>query len=207
MAEAFDRQTEITSYLSRMREALAKVSTTDLTWLAETFEQAYLAGRTLFVCGNGGSAATASHLAVDLSKNTRTTGRPPVRTVSLVDHVPALTAWANDFGYDQVFAGQLAGLAQPGDLVVGISTSGNSPNVLEALRYGRAHGMITVGLLGPDGGLARELCDAYVLAPADSIEEQEDIHMSLAHILTRHMRAFVHASHPELTGATTAQVR
>ncbi|MFH7334880.1 SIS domain-containing protein [Streptomyces sp. KHY 26] len=207
MAEAFDRQTEITSYLSRMREALAKVSTTDLTWLAETFEQAYLAGRTLFVCGNGGSAATASHLAVDLSKNTRTTGRPPVRTVSLVDHVPALTAWANDFGYDQVFAGQLAGLAQPGDLVVGISTSGNSSNVLEALRYGRAHGMITVGLLGPDGGLARELCDAYVLAPADSIEEQEDIHMSLAHILTRHMRAFVHASHPELTGATTAQVR
>ncbi|MER6328309.1 SIS domain-containing protein [Streptomyces sp. NPDC014983] len=207
MAEAFDRQTEITSYLSRMREALAKVSTTDLTWLAETFEQAYLAGRTLFICGNGGSAATASHLAVDLSKNTRTTGRPPVRTVSLVDHVPALTAWANDFGYDQVFAGQLAGLAQPGDLVVGISTSGNSPNVLEALRYGRAHGMITVGLLGPDGGLARELCDAYVLAPADSIEEQEDIHMSLAHILTRHMRAFVHASHPELTGATTAQVR
>ncbi|MEU6461264.1 SIS domain-containing protein [Streptomyces sp. NPDC046976] len=207
MAEAFDRQTEITSYLSRMQEALARVSTTDLTWLAETFEQAYLAGRTLFVCGNGGSAATASHLAVDLSKNTRTTGRPPVRTVSLVDHVPALTAWANDFGYDQVFAGQLAGLARPGDLVVGISTSGNSPNVLEALRYGRANGLITVGLLGPDGGLARELCDAYVLAPADSIEEQEDIHMSLAHILTRHMRAFVGASTAELTGATTARVR
>ncbi|MEW2624637.1 SIS domain-containing protein [Streptomyces sp. NPDC048106] len=207
MAEAFDRQTEITSYLSRMQEALAKVSTTDLTWLAETFEQAYLAGRTLFICGNGGSAATASHLAVDLSKNTRATGRFPVRTVSLVDHVPALTAWANDFGYDQVFSGQLAGLAQPGDLVVGISTSGNSPNVLEALRYGRANGLITVGLLGPDGGLARELCDAYVLAPADSIEEQEDIHMSLAHILTRHMRAFVHASPPELTSATTAQVR
>ncbi|MFR9792559.1 hypothetical protein ACL07V_28505 [Streptomyces sp. MB22_4] len=79
--------------------------------------------------------------------------------------------------------------------------------MLEALRYGRAHGMVTVGLPGPDGGLAREPCDAYVLAPADSIEEQEDIHVSLAHILTRHMRAFVHASHPEPTGATTAQVR
>lgn len=201
MSVASDRQGEISSYLSRLRQALAEVSTTDLVWVAETLERAYLEGRTLYMCGNGGSAATASHLAVDISKNTRVPGRPPVRTMSLVDHVPALTAWANDTDYAEVFAGQLAGLAEPGDVIIGISTSGNSPNVLQALRYGRAHGMTTVGLLGPDGGLARELCDAYVLAPAQSIEEQEDVHMALAHILTRHMRSFVRDRQEALAGA------
>ncbi|MGC5541802.1 SIS domain-containing protein [Streptomyces griseus] len=193
MVEAFDRQKQFSSYLSRMRQAMAEVSTTDLMWVAETLERAYLDGRTLYLCGNGGSAATASHLAVDLSKNTRVPGRPPVRAVSLVDHVPALTAWANDVGYDEVFTGQLAGLAEPGDVIIGISTSGNSPNVLQALRHGRATGLTTVGLLGADGGSARELCDAYALAPAESIEEQEDIHMTFGHMLTRHMRAFVRA--------------
>ncbi|MFF2409983.1 SIS domain-containing protein [Streptomyces sp. NPDC058092] len=207
MVKAFDRQTEISSYLSRLRRAIAEVSTTDLVRVTETLERAYLKGRTLYICGNGGSAATASHLTVDLSKNTRVPGRPPVRAVSLVDHIPALTAWANDVGYEEVFTGQLAGLAEPGDVVIGISTSGNSPNVLQALRYGRASNLTTVGLLGPDGGLARELCDAYVLAPAESIEEQEDIHMMLAHILTRHMRTFVCADREALDseGVATRQ--
>ncbi|MGD3112017.1 D-sedoheptulose-7-phosphate isomerase [Streptomyces sp. YGL11-2] len=208
MVEATDRQHDISSYLLRLRQAIAEVSTTDLVWVAEKIERAYLDGRTLYLCGNGGSAATASHLAVDLSKNTRVPGQAPVCTMSLVDHVPSLTAWANDVSYDEVFTGQLAGLAQPGDVVIGISTSGNSPNVLQALRYGRAHGMTTIGLLGPEGGIARELCDAYVLAPAESIEEQEDIHMSLAHILTRHMRSYVRAlaepGHESLAGAGTA---
>lgn len=201
MSLASDRQNEISSYLSGLRQAFAEVSTTDLVWVAETLERAYLDGRTLYMCGNGGSAATASHLAVDISKNTRVPGLPPVRTMSLVDHVPSLTAWANDVDYAEVFTGQLAGLAEPGDVVIGISTSGNSPNVLQALRYARAHGMTTVGLLGPDGGLARELCDAYVLAPAQSIEEQEDVHMALAHILTRHMRSFVRDRQEALAGA------
>ncbi|CAL9637998.1 D-sedoheptulose-7-phosphate isomerase [Streptomyces sp. enrichment culture] len=204
MSESLDRQHEIRAYLSRLSRAVGEVSTTDLVWVAETLERAYAQGRTLYLCGNGGSAATASHLAVDLSKNTRVPGRPPVRAVSLVDHVPSLTAWANDVSYDEVFAGQLAGLAEPGDVVLAISTSGNSPNVLQALRYGRAHGLTTVGLLGPDGGRARDLCDAYVLAPADSIEEQEDVHMALAHILTRHMKAYVRTDREELAGAGAA---
>ena len=96
MSEATDRQLEISSYLSRLRQAISDVSATDLVWVAETLERAYLDGRTLYICGNGGSAATASHLAVDISKNTRVPGRPPVRTMSLVDHVPSLTAWANE---------------------------------------------------------------------------------------------------------------
>ncbi|MFJ4982134.1 SIS domain-containing protein [Streptomyces coeruleorubidus] len=204
MSEPTDRQHEIRAYLTRLSKAVEEVSTTDLVWVAETLEPAYTQGRTLYMCGNGGSAATASHLAVDLSKNTCVPGRPAVRTMSLVDHVPSLTAWANDVSYDEVFTGQLAGLAEPGDVVIGISTSGNSPNVLQALRYARAHGITTVGLLGPDGGRARDLCDAYVLAPAHSIEEQEDVHTALAHILTRHMKAFVRTDREELAAAGTA---
>ncbi|MFI1734539.1 SIS domain-containing protein [Streptomyces acidicola] len=204
MSEPTDRRHEIRAYLTRLSKAVEQVSTTDLVWVAETLERAYTQGRTLYMCGNGGSAATASHLAVDLSKNTRVPGRPAVRTMSLVDHVPSLTAWANDVSYDEVFTGQLAGLAERGDVLIGISTSGNSPNVLQALRYARAHGITTVGLLGPDGGRARDLCDAYVLAPADSIEEQEDVHMALAHILTRHMKAFVRTDREELAAAGTA---
>ncbi|MEU3771946.1 SIS domain-containing protein [Streptomyces sp. NPDC032472] len=207
MSEATDRHLEMSSYLTRMRQAFSDVSTTDLLWVAETLERAYLNGRTLYICGNGGSAATASHLAVDISKNTRVPGRAPVRTMSLVDHVPSLTAWANDVSYAEVFTGQLAGLAEPGDVIIGITTSGTSPNVLQALRYGRAHGMTTVGLLGPDGGLARELCDAYVLAPAQSIEEQEDLHMAFAHILTRHMRSFVGDRQEALAGAAAPAVQ
>jgi D-sedoheptulose 7-phosphate isomerase len=181
-------------YFNSLGRSLKAVSVADLRRVAAIFETAYSSDRTMYSCGNGGSAATASHFAVDMSKNTRLPGVSPVRAVSLVDHVPALTAWANDVGYEEVFSGQLAGLGVPGDVVVGISTSGNSPNVLRALTYGREHGMTTVGLFGPTGGRARDLCDAWVAAPADSIEEQEDLHMTMIHVLTRHMREVVRES-------------
>jgi D-sedoheptulose 7-phosphate isomerase len=188
------------AYLSSLTDALARVSLADLARVAKELESAYAAGRTIYICGNGGSAATASHLAVDLAKSTRAPGARPIRVVSLVDHVAALTAWANDVGYDSVFSGQLAGLAQAGDVVIGISASGNSPNVLAALQYARDIGVTTLGLLGEGGGLARRLCDVWVEAPAPSIEEQEDIHMMLAHLLTRSMRTVVHGQLPALAG-------
>lgn len=178
-------------YVEDMRAALAELRVAALGPVFDLLERAYAERRTMFVCGNGGSAATASHLAVDLSKNTRIRDVPPVRVISLVDHVPALTAWANDEGYEHVFSGQLAGLIEPGDVLIGISTSGNSANVLHALRLARASGARTVGLLGGPGGAARELCDAWVSAPGGGIERAEDVHMMLAHIITRHMRALV----------------
>ncbi|MFF8726193.1 SIS domain-containing protein [Streptomyces sp. NPDC015171] len=187
------RTAHMYGYLAGIRRAVDELSLTELTGVAELFEEVYLAGRTVFTCGNGGSAATASHLAVDLSKNTRRPGAAPMRVHSLVDHVPAITAWANDVGYEAVFSGQLEGLAQEGDVLVGISTSGNSPNVLEALRLARELGVRTVGLLGPAADKAAALSERWVKARAGSIEEQEDIHMMIAHILTRHMRDFVMA--------------
>jgi D-sedoheptulose 7-phosphate isomerase len=178
-------------YLAEVSEAIAALSLPSLERVFGLVEETYRAGRTMFVCGNGGSAATASHLVVDLAKNTRRAGAASVRALSLNDHVAGMTAWANDVEYSAVFSGPLNGLVGPGDLVLGLTTSGNSENVLEAFRAAHDAGAVAVAFLGADGGKARELADAYVLAPGRSIEQEEDIHLMLAHLLTRHMRRVV----------------
>jgi len=141
--------------------------------------------------GNGGSAATASHFALDLAKNTIMPGAPRLKAISLTDHVTLITAWSNDTAYEHVFAEQLANMIEPGDIAVGISTSGNSPNVINALYLARQVGATTVGLLGAEGGKIKDIVDAYVLAPGQNIEQEEDAHMILAHVITRHMREVV----------------
>ena len=140
-------------------------------------------GRVVFVVGNGGSAATASHFACDLSKGTRRDGPPTFHVVSLTDNVPLLTAWANDSGYERVFSEQLTALAQPGDLLVAISASGNSPNVVAAVDAARSCGMGVVGLSGRSGGRLVNMVDALVNVPSDRIEVVEDAHLIVAHSL------------------------
>ena len=140
-------------------------------------------GRVVFVVGNGGSAATASHFACDLSKGTRRDGPPTFHVVSLTDNVPLLTAWANDSGYDRVFSEQLTALARPGDLLVAISASGNSPNVVAAVDTARSCGMGVVGLSGRSGGRLARLSDVVVNVPSDRIEVVEDAHLIVAHSL------------------------
>lgn len=140
-------------------------------------------GRVVFVVGNGGSAATASHFACDLSKGTRRGGPPTFHVVSLTDNVPLLTAWANDSGYDRVFSEQLETLARPGDFLVAISASGNSPNVLAAIETARSRGMAVVGLTGRSGGRLTHLVDVAVNVPSDRIEIVEDAHLIVAHSL------------------------
>jgi D-sedoheptulose 7-phosphate isomerase len=179
-------------YLAEVGDALAALDHDAVLRVLAALERAYLDDRTIFVLGNGGSAATASHLAADLGKNTRHPGVRPVRAISLTDHLAALSAWANDEGYESVFAGQLAGLVNPGDVVVGISTSGRSPNVLEAFRYANKAGAVTVGLLGRPGGPARDLAAVSVLV-SGAIDQQEDQHGIISHIMTRHLRGLVHA--------------
>src|SRR5438105_8491810 len=106
----------------------------------------------MFILGNGGSAATASHFALDLAKNTITSGAPRLKAISLTDHVPLITAWSNDTAYEHIFAEQLANLIEPGDIVIGISTSGNSLNVIHALHLAKHTRASTIGLLGARGG-------------------------------------------------------
>lgn len=150
---------------------------------AELLLDCHRCGGTIFVLGNGGSASTASHLACDLAKNVRIAGFAPFRVLALTDNVPLITAWANDNGYETVFAEQLAALVRSGDVVIAISASGNSPNVLAAVALANNAGAVTLALTGRNGGRLHALCDLSVLVPTDSIEQVEDAHMAIAHSL------------------------
>lgn len=154
-------------------------------------EEAYHNGHRIFIMGNGGSAATASHFALDLAKNTIMPGVPRLKAISLTDHVPLITAWSNDTAYEHIFAEQLANMIEPGDVVIGISASGNSPNVINAMQLAKEYRAYTVALLGAKGGKLKDIVDAYVLAPGQNIEQEEDAHMIMSHVITRHMREVV----------------
>ena len=146
-------------------------------------------GRTIFFFGNGGSASTASHFVVDIGKATiRGDGRLRFRCVALVDNVESLTAWANDTEYSKVFSEQLRGLAHAGDVAVGISGSGNSPNVLEAMTVARSMGLSTVGLTGMGGGRLKDLVDVPLVVPSNSMQHIEDVHLLVGHLLTAYLR-------------------
>jgi D-sedoheptulose 7-phosphate isomerase len=182
----------VNQYFSEIEQMVRAISLPQLQGVLQLLEEAYYNDRRIFIMGNGGSAATASHFALDLAKNTIMAGVPRVKAISLTDQVPLITAWSNDTAYEHVFAEQLANLVEPGDVVIGISASGNSPNVINALALAKRSRAYTIGLLGARGGKIKDLVDAYVLAPGQNIEQEEDAHMILAHIITRHMRAVVY---------------
>jgi len=181
----------ITNYFSELEQMMQAISLSDLQAVLSILEEAYHNGHRIFVMGNGGSAATASHFALDLAKNTIMPGAPRLKAISLTDHVPLITAWSNDTHYEHIFAEQLANLIEPGDVVIGISASGNSPNVINAVKLARQSRAATIGLLGATGGKLKSIVDAAVLAPGQNIEQEEDAHMILAHVITRHMREVV----------------
>jgi D-sedoheptulose 7-phosphate isomerase len=176
-------QTTLRDYWDEVADVAAAIDLTDLERAAVMLLTCQARGRVVFVVGNGGSAATASHFACDLSKGTRRDGPPTFHVVSLTDNVPLLTAWANDSGYDRVFSEQLTALARPGDLLVAISASGNSPNVVAAVDAARSCGMSVVSLSGRSGGRLAHLVDVLVNVPSDTIEVVEDAHLIVAHSL------------------------
>jgi D-sedoheptulose 7-phosphate isomerase len=187
----------IDTYFTGLEQMLRAISQEHLQQVLLLLEHAYLYGHRIFIMGNGGSAATASHFALDLAKNTIVPGAPRLKAISLTDHVPLITAWSNDTAYEHVFAEQLASMVESGDVVIGISTSGNSSNVINAICLAKRAGAATVGLLGANGGKLKELVDVYVLVPGQNIEQEEDAHMILTHIITRHMREVVRLFLPQ----------
>ena len=196
-------QASIDTYFSDLQEMLRAISQAHLQEILALLEETYRHGRRIFIMGNGGSAATASHFALDLAKNTIMPGAPRVKAISLTDHVPLITAWSNDTAYEHIFAEQLANMIEPGDLVIGISASGNSLNVINALNVAKMSRAATIGLLGAKGGQIKQMVDAYVLAPGQNIEQEEDAHLILAHIITRHMREVAHSYAQELALVST----
>jgi D-sedoheptulose 7-phosphate isomerase len=181
----------INKYFAELEQMVNSISLSDLQKVLSLLEQAYRNGHRIFIMGNGGSAATASHFALDLAKNTIIPGAQRLKAISLTDHVPLITAWSNDTSYEHIFAEQLANMIEPDDVAIGISTSGNSPNVINALRFARESEAYTIGLLGAKGGKIKDMVDAYVLASGQNIELEEDAHMILTHVITRHMREVV----------------
>jgi len=156
--------------------------------IAKVLERAEREHRQVFVMGNGGSAATASHIATDWAKTAERQGRPLLRCLSLTDNVPYMTAIANDLGYDQVFVRQLENHLQKDDVVVIVSGSGNSPNIVKAARYARKKGAVTVGMTGFSGGKLRKLVDICLHVDSDQYGVIEDLHMAVGSILAFYLK-------------------
>jgi D-sedoheptulose 7-phosphate isomerase len=178
---AADRFLQISDYVDSVSAILAQMPCDEIEQLVQVLLRACESGRAIFVFGNGGSAALASHIACDLGKGTCEVARERVRVMSLTDNVPLLTAWANDTAYEFVFTEQMRNFIQPNDVAFAISGSGNSPNVLHALRFAREIGAVTVGLTGFEGGKMKPLCDACVVVPSDNMQIIEDLHVMAMH--------------------------
>ena len=179
----------VTSYYQRFAEALLNFDKTPLAEVLAVFDRVIAAGGTVWVAGNGGSAAIADHTVCDSSKGTHVHGQPPFRTISLASNVPMLTALANDISYDAVFSEQLKYYLTEKDAVLVVSSSGNSPNVVNACEYARAQGVPTIAFVGFKGGKLAEIADTVVHVAVDNYGIVEDAHQSLIHMLTQYMKA------------------
>jgi D-sedoheptulose 7-phosphate isomerase len=178
----------VKDYLQQLTAVINALPQEPLVAISSVLRAAREKGRLIFVFGNGGSAATASHMACDFGKNTRSPDRRRMRIISLNDNIPTMMAYANDEGYENVFAEPLISLAEEGDVAIAISGSGNSPNVLKGVQTAREMGLITIGLTGFEGGKLRGLVDTCLIVPSDSMEQIEDVHMIIDHLLTGLLR-------------------
>jgi D-sedoheptulose 7-phosphate isomerase len=173
------------SYLAYVIQALQSVQPQEVQDTIDLLWRAYQQGSRVFVIGNGGSAATASHLAQDLAKGTRRTldQKKRIRALALTDSVPFLTAYGNDDGYDVVFEQQLRNHAQRGDVLIAISGSGNSPNILKAIAWAKRNGLATLGITGFDGGKLRRLAQHKLHVPLNDMCTAESVHSVLLHYI------------------------
>lgn len=186
MSEYVDR------YAAALVQALHALDRGMVWGVIEELLRCWREGRHVFLIGNGGSAATASHMANDLNR-LDAPGQPRMKAISLTDNVSLITALANDTDYVNIFAEQLRNFCQPGDVVIAISCSGNSPNVLAGLELAHKLGARTIGFTGDTGGKLSELVDLCVYAPVSYIGQQEDVHMMLDHVITGALREWIEA--------------
>lgn len=179
---------DVSRYLQDTAAVLTSIDAEQVTALLAELNRAWDEDRAVLICGNGGSAATASHMACDLAKQTMMPGRRPLRALALTDNVSLMSAWGNDAGFAHVFAEQVNVHARPGDVLVCLSASGDSPNIVAAAETAAALGMTVVGLGGFTGGRLREVADIYVHVPANDYGLVESAHLVLEHCLTTLIR-------------------
>lgn len=175
-------------YLEEVQATLGQMPLEALKRATALLQEARLKGRRVYVLGNGGSAATASHFASDLMKGASVPGWPRFRAFALTDNMPVFSAWANDASYEEVFAQQLENFLEAEDVVVAISGSGNSPNVLRAVELARSRGAVTMGISGFKGGKLKGMVDVAMVVPNHLMEQVEDIHLLVCHLLSTSLR-------------------
>jgi D-sedoheptulose 7-phosphate isomerase len=173
-------------YKEQLLQAIESVDLGKVSEAIGILTQARAEGRAIFVCGNGGSASMASHFATDLVKGASYGYPTRFRVMALTDSLPTITAYSNDVGYECVFVEQLKNFAKPGDVVVAVSSSGNSPNVLRAVEYGNSIGCRTIGLSGRDGGRLGPLAQLNIQVSHSHTGRIEDLHMIVLHMIGYH---------------------
>jgi len=178
----------VQKYIDDLRLTLASLPQEPIKEVIMMLHDARINNRQVFIMGNGGSASTASHFVCDLAKNTRKEGFPHFRVIGLTDNMALMSAYGNDEGYENVFVQQLASFVQPKDVVIAISTSGNSPNVLEATKLANDRNARTIGFTGFDGGQLGNMVDINLHVPSDNIEQVEDIHLMYEHLICTVLR-------------------
>jgi len=170
-------------YLLAVQEVLERLDHAVIDQMVEVIWCGYQAERTLFLFGNGGSAALASHFACDIGKGTIAGRGRRLKTIALTDNVALITAWANDKGYDDIFSEQLDGLAEKGDIAMAISGSGNSPNVIRALEVAKSRSILAVALTGASGGLAKRVADYTICIPSEETPRIQECHILTGHVI------------------------
>lgn len=180
-----DYTPSIAAYFQRLKSAVDGLSYADVNRVMGVLEQARDAGRMIFIMGNGGSAATASHYVCDFNKGVSLDREKKYKFLCLNDNVPSMMAYANDLSYDEIFVHALRTYFQPGDVVIGISGSGNSANVLRAIEYTNQNGGITIGLSGYDGGRLMQAAQYNIHVPIADMQITEDLHMVLDHCMMK----------------------
>ena len=175
----------IKNYIALLQQTMDQLPMELIADVIRVLQNARVQGNQVFIMGNGGSASTASHFVCDLAKNTRHESLPHFRVIGFTDNMALFSAYANDEGYENVFSQQLANLIKPGDVVIGISASGKSQNVISAMEEAKEQNTTTIGFTGFDGGQLGRIVDINIHVKSNIIEHVEDIHLMLEHIIVK----------------------
>jgi len=178
----------IRKYLDDLKKTIVLLNDEEISSVITVLEQTRDHHKTVFTMGNGGSASNASHFVNGLSQGATVEGKPRFKAIALTDNIPNLLAYGNDLGYENIFAEQLKNLLADGDVVIGISGSGNSPNVLNAIDYAKSHHAMTIGFTGFDGGKLKKNVDYCIHVPCNCMEMIEDIHLALTHLISSYFK-------------------
>ena len=178
----------ISHYLNDIKKTIETLDVGEIEQVIDVLKDARDRGSKIFIMGNGGSASNASHFVNGLSQGATVSGKPRFKAIALTDNIPNMLAYANDLGYEYIFVEQLKNLLDPKDVVIGISGSGNSKNVLNAIDYANENQAITIGFCGFDGGLLKQKAKYVIHVKSDCMEIVEDVHLSLTHLISSYFR-------------------